>query len=504
MISEKNLKEIADIFIGDIIGLYPYKRGEDIVGFFNERFGYRDTYGAGVSSRWILVRDKIVDMIDKGTINYFFDLVLSVDYIRSETGLSLVESAERAEECYQRFKEIVNRDSYDIISKEDKYFFIETSEDLELIGKGGFANVYLQKSTGKVIKQLKPFYLKDKAIRSRFKREYEITQELSDVDGIIKVFDYNTDNCSYTMEKADTTLEKYINSNQLSDTIKINLIRQMLTTMAEVHKRKIIHRDLSPNNIFLKNGELIISDFGLGKDYNTIHSHQTEYTNELGKYDYCAPEQLRELKKGDERSDVYSLGKIVSFVMTGNPNENHHVLRGLVIEATKDEYSSRFENAQSMLDRFDLIVDSIESKERQNELNQKIKNRIFDNEVESFIDSLSRDEITTRIISHSSGFSEALIKYMLIDDTKAEYIIESINDSYKDTCTDFQDFDPIATFSNQILNNNNLSAAHDIAAGILSYIAYDVNRFYAQRLISDLDKRITEPYLKEILHGYED
>ena len=329
MISEKNLKEIADIFIGDIIGLYPYKRGEDIVGFFNERFGYRDTYGAGVSSRWILVRDKIVDMIDKGTINNFFDLVLSVDYIRSETGLSLVESAERAEECYQRFKEIVNRDSYDIIINADKYYFIKASEDLQQIGSGGFANVYYQRSTGYVVKRLKPQFLTDKAVRSRFKREFDITKELNSIDGVIKVYDFDIDSFSYTMDKAETTLYRYILDNEINLDEKVRIIQNILVIISQVHDLDILHRDISPTNLFLLNHTIVVADFGLGKDLSTVHSHLTKYTNEIGQFEYCAPEQFRSLKVADKRSDVYSLGKVINFIMTENPRETPNFIKRL-------------------------------------------------------------------------------------------------------------------------------------------------------------------------------
>ena len=117
------------------------------------------------------------------------------------------------------------------------------------------------------------------------------------------------------MEPAETTLERYVLDNQLNDQTKLNCIRQILHIMSEVHKRDVIHRDISPNNVFIISGMLKIADFGLGKDLQVFTSHQTLHTNSVGQYYYCAPEQFMMLKDGDKRSDVYSLGRLINFTM---------------------------------------------------------------------------------------------------------------------------------------------------------------------------------------------
>lgn len=89
--------------------------------------------------------------------------------------------------------------------------------------------------------------------------------------------------------------------------------------MSLVHQRDVLHRDLSPTNVFFVNGIIKIADFGLGKNLNTLTSHQTMDTSSFGQLFYCAPEQLTLLKDADKRSDVYSLGRIINFVMTKNP-----------------------------------------------------------------------------------------------------------------------------------------------------------------------------------------
>lgn len=68
----------------------------------------------------------------------------------------------------------------------------------------------------------------DRGIKSRFKREFNITKQLQGTFGIIDVYTFDDGNMSYTMEKAETTLEQYIVENSLSEENKINCIRQIL------------------------------------------------------------------------------------------------------------------------------------------------------------------------------------------------------------------------------------------------------------------------------------
>lgn len=86
------------------------------------------------------------------------------------------------------------------------------------------------------------------------------------------------------MEPAETTLEHFVLKNQLNEQTKLNCIRQILYIMSEVHKKDIIHRDISANNIFVISGMLKVADFGLGKDLQVFTSHQTLHTNAMGQY----------------------------------------------------------------------------------------------------------------------------------------------------------------------------------------------------------------------------
>ena len=150
------------------------------------------------------------------------------EYLMQDLNISQVESAEKSDEILSEFNRILAQDRYKITRNKGVHHLVLENDDLVLIGSGGFANVYRQKSTGLIVKKLKDDFLADKGIRSRFKREFNITKSLQDAHGIIEVYSFDEGNCSYTMEPAEMTLEKYVRDNKLTDTIKINCIRQVL------------------------------------------------------------------------------------------------------------------------------------------------------------------------------------------------------------------------------------------------------------------------------------
>ncbi|MDU9006178.1 serine/threonine protein kinase [Sedimentitalea todarodis] len=91
----------------------------------------------------------------------------------------------------------------------------------------------------------------------------------------------------------------------------LTVCRRVSEGLEAAHKRNIVHRDLSPDNIILRGGdpaEAVIIDFGIAKDTNP--GAQTIVGNEFaGKYAYAAPEQLS--GQTDARSDIYSLGAML-------------------------------------------------------------------------------------------------------------------------------------------------------------------------------------------------
>ena len=502
MISHETLQRISHIFCGDEEGYLSYKTGSKLVRFFNTYFHQNDKYGQGFPSRWAYVYDKLTMMLNSGKFDDFINLILSKEYIVQDMDLTQVQAAEHGQFLYNELNAIVKRDMYVITYVNGRYHLCEENADLVFVGSGGFASVYRQKSTGYILKKLKDDFLSDKGIRSRFKREYNITKSLQDVHGIIKVYSFDEATCCYTMEAAEMTLEGYVAESKLTQDIKIKCIRQILYIMTEVHKRDIIHRDLSPTNIFILRGMLKIADFGLGKDLNVFTSHQTIHTNAVGQYFYCAPEQFMLLKDGDKRSDVYSLGRIINFIMTTNPTDAHHIFRSVAQKATNSDAAYRYADADQLSKYFEKSVDIHQKRENIAFIEEKISRDVFDADIEAYIYELAATDISTIILKNKKGHIQAMLQFMKLSDEHAQHIVQSIDSTFREVCgRSFSAYDPFASFAYRILYSDFSFVVKEIAANILRYIAKDINRFPAQDLVEDLKKKGIEPLLEDILES---
>lgn len=500
MISQETLQRISHMFCGDEEGYFSYKTGSRLVGFFNTYFQQNDKYGPGFPSRWAYVYDRLMSMLNLSTFDEFLNLILSKEYLMRDMGLTQVQAVEHAQFVYDELNSIVQKDLYIITHIDGKYHLCKENADLVYVGSGGFATVYKQNSTGRILKKLKEDFLADKGIRSRFKREYNITKSLQDAYGIIEVYSFDEDSCSYTMEATETTLERYIEESELTDEIRINCIRQILYIMTEVHKRDIIHRDISPNNIFILRGMLKIADFGLGKDLNVFTSHQTMHTNAVGQYYYCAPEQFMLLKEGDKRSDVYSLGRVINFIMTKNPTDSHHIFRIVTEKATNSDAAYRYADAGQLSSYFEKSVSFHQKQENEDTINKKIANDIFDIDVETYLYEMTATNISRYLLDNKHGFSGVLLQFMRCDNTHAQHIIQSIDSTFREVCGKiFAAHDPFASFAYKVLSADFSFVVKETAANILRYVATDVNRFSAQHLIEELKQKGLEPLLENIL-----
>ncbi|BGE82629.1 Stk1 family PASTA domain-containing Ser/Thr kinase [Staphylococcus petrasii] len=195
---------------------------------------------------------------------------------------------------------------------------------LDKLGGGGMSIVYLAEDTilhRKVA--IKAISIsqneKDETMR-RFEREVNNATQLIH-NNIVEVYDVDEEEeCFFLiMEYIDgPTLSEYIHSHgPLSIDTAINFIEQILQGVQQAHEKRIVHRDIKPQNILIdKNKTLKIFDFGIAKALSETSMTQTNHV--LGTVQYLSPEQAKG-ETTNETTDIYSIGIVLYEMLIGHP-----------------------------------------------------------------------------------------------------------------------------------------------------------------------------------------
>ncbi len=203
------------------------------------------------------------------------------------------------------------------------------------LGRGAMGAVYLARDTEldrPVALKLPHFSSQDNPdLIARFLREARSAAMLAHPN-ICRVYDVSEyQGTRYiAMEFIDgRPLSAYIRGSSIQPRQAASIVRKLALGLAEAHKQGIIHRDLKPDNILInKNGEPVLTDFGLARETASGKATATQDGAILGSPAYMPPEQAAgNLSSMGPSSDVYSLGVVLYEMLTGEVP-----FRGSVVE----------------------------------------------------------------------------------------------------------------------------------------------------------------------------
>ena len=172
----------------------------------------------------------------------------------------------------------------------------------------------------------------DVASFSRFEREEQIGKSLNHPSVLKFISVEGSKSRPYlVMEFLEgQTLAEYIQKTRpVPEPEAARIASRICDGLNYLHQQNVIHRDLKPANIMLcADGSIRIMDFGIAKSAQARRMTFVGFTPSMGTPDYMAPEQVQG-KRGDERTDIYSLGAILYEMATGSvmfEGENPYVV----------------------------------------------------------------------------------------------------------------------------------------------------------------------------------
>ncbi len=211
----------------------------------------------------------------------------------------------------------------------------------KVLGAGGMGVVYLVEHTALkknfALKALPAVLAQEKSFVERFKREATMLARLKHAH-IVNVTDFGESKGKLylVLEYVDGgSFEEWFEKNRKAGggappADVLRLIEQVLEGLAHAHQAGIVHRDLKPANVLLeKTGEAKISDFGLARavadeEYRRTGGTASPFQGDsvtttgtmVGTIDFMSPE-ARNMRPSDLRSDIYALGVITYYLLTG-------------------------------------------------------------------------------------------------------------------------------------------------------------------------------------------
>ncbi len=390
-------------------------------------------------------------------------------------------NTEHSEHIITVITNVLGRDTVKVIVPDNGPIFIRPDDILD---SGSYCDV-VRVRDGILRKELRESYKSDPKLQRRMRYEYENMTKLSGCPQILSVFDYDEDTHSYHMEQADMNLAMYLQGEiDLSFEERLKIVMDILYGMSFAHSHSIIHRDLHLGNVLKFGNDYVICDFGLSKDLSIVRSMKSSYTQK-NNHLFVDPLALTDFTLLDQKSDIYSIGKMIDYIFTYNASSSNHRLKTIVERCICRDKSLRYDSVDQIIADIDTTLRDQSEEDRKKGIVARILNSQHDAQVQEYIVGLVSSERLSRFIvaNKLSSFWRLILKFESVYQIQ---ILNSIEDGYSDATGygGWGNYDIFATIAYNLCLHLSDIEARKIARRILEGCANI--RYHAKNLLDSL------------------
>jgi serine/threonine protein kinase len=314
--------------------------------------------------------NKLLELVRRSGLVDEARLAPFLERVTTEQGDAALEDENRLADLLVEANLITRWQADKLLAGKHKGFRLGKYKLLGQIGKGGMSSVYLAEhevmKRRVAIKVLPQNRVDDASYLDRFRLEARAVARMDDPN-IVRAYDidHEKDIHYIVMEYVEgQDLHQIVSQNgPLTYDAAADYIAQAANGLQHAHEMGLVHRDVKPANFLVdRNNTVKLLDLGLAK---LTEDEQTSLTmaneeNVLGTADYLAPEQALNSHQADSRSDIYSLGCTLYFLLTGGPpfREGSISERLLKHQTTKPDsiFKTRADAPPSLVDICDRMM----------------------------------------------------------------------------------------------------------------------------------------------------
>lgn len=388
---------------------------------------------------------------------------------------------------------------------------IDEYEIIEYIGEGGMGTVFRVCKDGDYY-ALKTCITDDEESILRFKREVRIMKSVHD-SNIINVIDENLDAIPpyFIMPLCEQSLEDAVDGI-LTEEEKFDYSLQVCEGIKSLHSQKIIHRDVKPSNALLHEGIIKVADLGLGKFINRDSVCLTPTNDKtIGTYDYVAPEIYKDGKgrDADERSDIYSIGKLLYYVFSDgesplfvNPSKVSADIFSIIDKCTRVMPNDRYQNVSEIINALNICkktrTTALSLEDMVSTHKAGVNDVQFAEDVCRYLLTLQDDLgllIQDLKVLKKDNF-QLLLKH------KQEEIGNIINlllTTYKDNnyyWIQFEDVDVLVSYARLLMQSTHILQEKQVLLEFAMNISIDYNRWAAMGVVADMFTDLSKDEIK--------